>query len=302
MPATPISHVLSALRDTLQIEPEWLVEHPRGFDWWRGTFAQRLWFDAAEPPRLHIETDFLRGLPANDATLERIAYSNRFSTGSALVLSSDGTLRLHASVVVGDELSARTLRIALAAASLQAADASAKGPGLCEFFEATLDPSEHPTSGSRLLGHGILLCLEQVKAENETTVPASELDFTPLETSEPRSWLLAFAGKGGMTAEFPFLGNEPAMLSAVVGTRGPQTALLQVVTDFEHPQFGHGALIRLTLPVAGDAQVAAMLNNLEVTAPTKWADQVGAWCPAKLGMTFVAFVASWMFDLALTMP
>ena len=111
---------------------------------------------------------------------------------------------------------------------------------------------------------------------------------------------MAYAGKGGMTAEFPFHGNEPAMMSAVLENRGPQSALFHATTDFEHPQFGHGVLIRLTLPVDGDAQVAAMLNNLEVTSPTKWADQVGAWCPDKLGMTFVTFVASWMFDLNLT--
>ena len=98
-------------------------------------------------------------------------------------------------------------------------------------------------------------------------------------TSEmtPRPWVLATAGAGGMTAEFPFTGDLPAVVAG-----GPETALLTVSSRERLPQLGSGLLLRLQLPFYSSKQLgsdlASMLNILRSRKrPTRTLSVHGAW-------------------------
>jgi hypothetical protein len=65
------------------------------------------------------------------------------------------------------------------------------------------------------------------------------------------------------------------------------TALLQLNTDFQHPQLGDGVLMRLTLPLNVGPELTNALNLLEVRDGANNADQLGGWCEAKNSPVFV---------------
>jgi hypothetical protein len=91
----PGLQLVSALQSELQIEPEWCVPLRRGFHWWPDHLAQRIW---ADPPRqvrshrfsrVHIESDFIRDVAESDKVLGLVAYANRLTTVSSVVLRPD---------------------------------------------------------------------------------------------------------------------------------------------------------------------------------------------------------------------
>ena len=134
------------------------------------------------------------------------------------------------------------------------------------------------------------MMLQALAAENsEPPFAAADIDFTPLEDLDPRPWLLGFAGKGGLTAEFPFTGDVPAIVAAANG-EAPGTALLQLSTDFKHPQLGDGVLVRLTLPLNLNAELVNELNLHETRCAQRSQTNFVRWCEDSNGAVFVTFL------------
>jgi hypothetical protein len=301
MLSAPARDVLSAIKSHLGVEPEWLADRPDGFEWWPGPHAQRIWVEGNDSPRVHIESDFLRDVPETDRTLVLLAHGNRFVTFSAHVYK-DKKVRLHASFSVTEKNAAYLARFAPLVAAMQVADADAKAVILAPAFGAAPDHSSHPIMGRRTLGNGALNTLVVLRAENAKSPSAAELDFSPLIQLEPRPWLMGFADKGGMTAEFPFASSVPAFLACAAGDdSGPWTARFQATTDFEHPQLGHGVLLRLTLPVlVGNVGHANGFNVAEAYgASVPGAHQLGGWCWHNDSLVFATFVPSVLFRRSL---
>jgi hypothetical protein len=99
----------------------------------------------------------------------------------------------------------------------------------------------------------------------------------------------ANASSTGLSAEFPFGMHD--------------TSLLTVDTHEQHPQLGHGLLLRLHLAEAfGQGNVpftAMMLNTLETRHVTQ-THLIGSWCAAPLGSgvqvpAFVAFIPNALY-------
>ena len=296
MSSDPGLQLVSALRSQLQVEPEWCVPLDRGFQWWPGNLSQRVWADplkqvgSHEFSRLHIESDFLRNVDESERVSKFTAYANRLTTVSAVVFHpGERHIRLHSSICVSEENLEAVLRLASTIAHLQASDASCKSLGFAEMLSVEPDTTAHPEKGTRDSGHMCLLMLQALAEENRESSPASEIDFKPLEDLDPRPWVMGFAGKGGLTAEFPFTSSTPSMLAAANG-QGLGTAMLQLNTDFKHPQLGDGVLIRLTLPLNASPELTNALNLLEARDGANNADQLGGWCEDKNGPVFVTFV------------
>jgi hypothetical protein len=118
----------------------------------------------------------------------------------------------------------------------------------------------------------------------------------------------------GLTAEFPYSGNRSSVeLAAMQQAVPPETALLQIITDHNHPQLGSGALVTLKLPIkipkAGKDDAASTenaLNFLEAAGKdtieisnggTARTTLIGAWCvdpstSERDSLAFVSFVPS----------
>ena len=302
MSSDPGLQLVSALQSELQIEPEWSVPLDRGFQWWPGHLSQRVWadpfteIDSHRFSRVHIESDFLRNVDESEKVLKLTAYANRLTTISAVVFNPDEKrIRLHTSVCVSEENVEAVLKLAGTIAPLQAADASAKSLGFAEMLSVEPDITAHPAKGIRNSGHMCLLALQAMAELNQESASASEIDFKPLEDLDPRPWVMGFAGKGGLTAEFPFTSNTPSALAAAAG-EGLGTALLQLNTDFKHPQLGDGVLMRLTLPLNASPELTNALNLLEVRDGANNADQLGGWCEDKNGPVFVTFIPTCLLE------
>jgi hypothetical protein len=129
----PGLQLVSTLQSELQVEPEWCVPLERGFHWWPGHLAQRVW---ADPPmqirshrfsRVHIESDFLGGVAESDKVLGLVGYVNRLTTVSSVVFRPDEhRIRLHVSLCVSENNLPEVLRLARVVLTVQAADASAR--------------------------------------------------------------------------------------------------------------------------------------------------------------------------------
>jgi hypothetical protein len=83
------ARVLKDVYQLLMIDAEWSKRRKRGFTWWPGQFARRVW---AEPPyeddglflsRIHVPTDLLRDVP--DSAMVALASIMRTADLRALV-------------------------------------------------------------------------------------------------------------------------------------------------------------------------------------------------------------------------
>ncbi|HXG70366.1 MAG TPA: hypothetical protein VNJ04_07105 [Gemmatimonadaceae bacterium] len=235
-------------------------------------------------------------MEASEKTLKLTSAYNRFTTVSSVVFHRPASsIRLHASLCVSESNLQEVLKLASIVLPMQAADASAKSSGAAEMFGATPDLTPHAKKGLRELGHGALAMLQVLAEENQRPTFAADIDFKPLEDLDPRPWVMACAGKGGLTAEFPFTSDTPSLMSAARG-KAPGTALLQLGTDFKHPQLGDGVLIRLSLPLNVTAEFVNELNMLEAGGGAGKADQLGGWCEDKNGPVFVSFIPTCLLE------
>ncbi len=284
---------LRALADTrqmLQIDDRWTVAESRGFTWWAGALSQRLW---AEPTvddagtvvaRAHAETALLRDVPDTPHTVSTLEALNGAPTLGAYLWDRErGTVSAHCTAYFHDQNVAWLGRLFTIATALQVADAYSRAPALAGLIGGQLDESAHPRQGRRDDLDEILGVVEQVYAPiGERPAPFAD-EFARTPGQEPNPWLLATGDENGMSAEFALTGDRPAMLGGP-----PQTAFF-LAEALRHPHLGNGALLRLFLPVAGDAQQAMALNRAE---PREWgrAHLLGAWSASERGLCWAQFL------------
>ena len=279
---------LDLLFDSMMIDECWSTREERAFQWWGQGVAQRAW---AEPPRedlgepvslVHVETDFLRNVEDSDKTYEEL---NRLQTLSALCafiyLPSEKKIRMHSTAYLHEGNYSWISRLLLNVAGLQLLTAS-DCPGLKVFFEgAEPDITAHPVNGYR----------ESVDELIEGLIGFYSTAYkTPLKV--PRGGfkevcrllkgfnVLAFSGKAGLTAEFHFVGDHPALARQMAGKTGVETSLYKALVDEKHVIFGHGLTSLLTLPVEKQrVEGLRWCNSMNLLESREWTGfhLLGAW-------------------------
>ncbi len=110
--------------------------------------------------------------------------------------------------------------------------------------------------------------------------------------------VLATGGCVGLTAEFPFYNDVPAVIHGVLdaGTkRGVTTALLMASVTERNPRVGGGLLLRLCLPLTLEPKAASRLaNDLNLAETQEWTEchLLGSWRTKETALWFVCFVPS----------
>jgi len=285
----------------MQIDDEWSVFEPRGFTWWGHHLAQRVW---AERPRdsfgmdvvrVHAETRLVRDVQPGDETWKLLNFLNHDASLSSLVFdAARGTIVFECSVFVHEQNVEWLKWLFMHAVAIQAAEAGGRAALLARELEGEIDVSEHPSSGQRPEPDDMLNVIRDVYYPNsQAPPPLTQREFQAALDIGPRSDVLANAGDGGLTAEFPFLGDVPA-IGMALGYRSadaaPESALLMMSIE-RYPRLGYGVLARLVLPngACDRDQAEARLNLAETTNWTA-CHLLGGWCLSNLGLTFVTFV------------
>ncbi len=278
----PASRVIEFVHQRLQVDGEWSRRHDRGFEWWAGVLAQRLWCgsvrdeDGTEVTPVHIETDLLAEVPAGADTLARLASINRLATLSAYVADHRaGAVRLRASVSVTEDNWPVARSLALHAAAIQVADAHAEAQALAEIFGATVAASSHPRQPVRTDPDEMLEVMAVYREHGARGSPFAGDELAQLVHVEPRPWTRASSATDRLMADLPFGDHAVAQL--------------ELDATLDHPALGSGLRLELFIPAAASALVVDRLNQSELVGPD--AHQVGAWClDDARGVLFVSFV------------
>jgi hypothetical protein len=276
--------VLDFLFAAMKIDGAWSVREPRSFTWWGHRLAQRIW---AEPVRtshdhhivrIHAETAVIRDVPDGREMRVGLAAMNVFMHLGALTWSSETRrISLHSAACFHAGNRQWLQPLFLAAVGLQAADAHIKADGLARLLGGEPDVSAHPTSGVRGEPDDILNVIASLFAPRGADAsPWTEADFKAAADMKPRPWVLANGDATGLTAEFPFSGDMPAIAAGRA-----ETTLLTASSTERHPQLGSGLHLRLQLPFNlpkdQGSEVAFALNLLEAAETTN-THTLGAWC------------------------
>lgn len=293
-------NLVAELYERLFVDDDWAVRRPRGFTWWSYRLAQHI---EAEPIvirggrptcMVRIWTDVVNNVdPKRDPALV-VTAPNMHATLSALIWDpSQRALADHCSYLV-DEDNAVTARWVLpVAAVLQNTAAHSRAHSLAQAVSGTPAESHHPTSGSRPVADELLTAPQSV------IVPDSRQRSTfPATLDDELATALAEYGVSGsiagdeLTCELPFNGARPLALLKAGST--VETSLLEVFADMDHPEFGAGALMTLSLPVTLDpSRVASAANHLNLTESKDSAafasTLLGAWCPDPRAVNRLAF-------------
>ena len=280
---------LAAVRyvyDALRIDPWWSVGEDRGFTWWAGSLAQRVWSEPGLDDRgvlvyrLHAQTDLARGVDAG-LTTKMLNVANMSATTSALVVEPERSrLAYHASVWVHAGTLGWLSRLFATVAMLQAVDAHAKVDSLALLLGGEPHASAHPFSGARgepdeMLGLGHLVAFYGKQPSRwsgrEQTYARAQLAPGPMAA-------LTNGDESGISMELPF---------------GGQSCLLQSTTTDAHPAIGSGMLVRLTLPSravpSADASTAGHLNRLELRSGAR-SHFLGSWVARDGVLSHVTFL------------
>ena len=281
---------VDALFKRLMIEEEWSVRKPRGFTWWAHRVAQHVeagrpsWDGEREACALRVWTDVAKDVdPTRAARVVGIA--NIQQTLNALVWDSrERAIAECCTVVVTDQNICWLGKILAWVAVLQNAAAHSRVRGVSASGGGVPAESNHPRNGERPEMDDILnvpaeLIARAGKDESAFVGPCTEA----LGPFADQFGLLGFAGATGFTCEVPFTGSRRAMeMIATGGLAGPETALVRVSPDIQHPAFGSGVQLTLSLPMTFDKDqapvIANHLNHTESKANTDTA-LLGAWCP-----------------------
>ena len=92
--------------------------------------------------------------------------------------------------------------------------------------------------------------------------------------------VLASSAKTGLTAEFHFVGDHPALARQMAGKTGVETSLYGALVDVKHVVFGHGLTSLLTLPAEKPrVEGSRWLNRMNLLESSEWTGfhLMGAW-------------------------
>jgi hypothetical protein len=256
--------------------------------------------DGAWASCVRVWTDVVEGATDPELVAPIISSANQMQTMSALVYDPDTSSISEAfTSVVFDDTVDSWARVMILAAAMQSGAAHSRAHGLAEAVGGTVAATVHPSSGERAEMDDLLNLPARVATDGATGSSAFAGELM-LKLAETGSEMWPCSGDGeGFTAEVEYASDVP--VAAEIEQRGDlmaRTGLVQVWADQPHPEYGHGALIALRLPVSLDpnvtAQAANELNRMETSGagPTT---MMGAWCedPASEGsLVFVTFVPS----------
>lgn len=274
------------LRRQLQVDAEWSLDETRGFKWWGGNHAQRIWAepcrqdDEFELSRIHVETDLVHGgdLCADvGGTLTRELRGMSLS-GPIHDTKSPTTWRLACSAYANEDNLEWLVPLLGIAAAFQAREAADLAPAFARAAGGAPSPSGHPRTGLRTKRADMLNLPDYAKSLNEP----------------PR-----FAG-GGLAAAAGLLRGNPRVLKvtptpsmlSIEAAYGASKATLVLNAAARNPNLGNGLLCLLSLPPRMHPNTVAealRLNQRErEEAPDGWA--FGSWCTGQIGLTHVAFI------------
>lgn len=282
-PGTPaLDPGLVAVRlayDALGVEPAWSVIEPRGFTWWAGSLAQRIWSEPGikdlgmRAYRLHAETVVVRDVPDPAAAAPLINDLNLLCTLSGRAIDPVARTIVHrAGAWVHDGTVSLVPRLFAAATALQVVEAHAEAGLLAQGSGGALARDAHPTNGRRTTPSE-LLAVDAIPAIHGTA---------------PSRWADGSIPESIGTLErariIPHATTTPEEVSLVLPF-GPYTALFQASTRRPHPLLGNGLEVRLTLPagVSGIADAAFALDVAQqehdpgIGARLARAHRMGAW-------------------------
>jgi hypothetical protein len=293
MPDDLGQHVVDHVFERMKIEEKWAVREERGFTWWGGRLAQRIWTeepvedDGVALWRAHAQTDLLRGWSRVEKGADKLNVLARYSTVSGLLLDGKtrDTVRLRSSFYVHRQTEQDLREVLALVASMQAAEAHGMAQSLAEVARAEAAFTPHPTHGWREEPHQVLEILSgtvEPMGREPSKWAGPEMERLVQVLQEPPC-VLATGDAESLTAEYAF---------------GQQTSLLQVDTSERNPRLGNGCLVLLTLP-GGEVsdrspQAALSLNAAEQASFTR-TSVLGSWCSTPAGPTHVSFLPNALY-------
>lgn len=277
----------------MQIDEEWTARTPRGFTWWPGQLAQRIWVDepfedfGIELFCVHAETDFLSKRQWTEGDLKALGYHTAFATMSGMVLV-EGGVRLAAKAYFHGETLRMWKHVFTIAALLQVTTAYLDASTIGMLVEAGPTTSNHPETGPRETLDDMLDVIRDAFAP-AGAAPSTFIgeDFLAArEFIDGRASVLTNADIEGLTGEFPF--ND-------------ETALLQMRTNIANPRLGNGLLSTLTLPTqfppAGLGRLSLEWNTRDYSDFNR-NPFLGSWCPDPAipnSLTFASFMPNFAY-------
>ena len=279
--------VVNRYREQMSIDDAWLEPQERGFAWWSGPLAQRVW---ASPPwqdeegdlfQIVAETDVCTGGTTEDSMAALDATLGAVPLSSMVRHFETRTFRLRCSVVVHAAVAVRLGRLFCLAASLQQSLAYRVAKGLTEEGGFRPAISGHPRSGHR--------------AEFDEMARIATNLFRPMgekpsvwndraEHAEVANSLRAFglAAEAGNPDLGPLwlgvrLGHEPGDI-----TDPAATAMIMLDAETAHPAVGNGAVLYLVLPpglAEAHPDVTPLDLNDREAAELDHPHVIGSWVP-----------------------
>lgn len=285
---------IARIFDMLQIDEEWSVRRPRGFTWWSYRLAQHI--DATEPwqddeyqlSRIRIRTEIVDSVDPATQPEQIIAMANMQETLSAVVWDpQDRTISECCTAIVHQENVGWLSRLLATAAIVQNNAAHGRAQALAPVVGGAPAASNHPVSGERpqpdeMLGARGQMA-EQAREAGRSFIGPLCANLSDFLTQYE---LLGFSDESNFSCEVPFTGTTPIAAKAALNLPGsserPETSLLRIYPDIEHPNFGSGALVTLLLPIVFDPdEIPSIVNRLNLTEAKSntHSNMLGAWCP-----------------------
>jgi hypothetical protein len=287
----PGLQVINAVYEKLNIAAKWTVWEDRGFTWWGGFRAQRVWSeqgvedDGVTVYRLHARTDLYAGFAETDDQYAIVDILGTMATLNGIIRNQEhgDQLQVAASVFVHAENVPWAYRLFSLAVAMQSVEV--KGTFGRVGLEFGLEPalSAHPQSGIRHDGDRVVNVIPEIldKGQGTSSYAGPELEHARKMLDRPPR-VLCTGDSSGFAIEFPF---------------PEHTSLLRYETQKPHCVYGAGLAAQLTLPI-GNAEhetrkQALEFNQAEISEMTG-ANFVGSWCATEQGLSFVSFFPNLM--------
>lgn len=279
------------LFDLMRIDEEWSVRGSRAFRWWGHRQCQEV---SAGPAvrsegivicRLQARTAVVRDVPLSDSLELLVASLSAQAALNAIVLDRAARkVFLSSHLVLHRETLDWGVSLFGSAAATQAVEAVLLAGLLSSMGFGEPEETPHPLSGARPEPDEMLSVVGQVFApvgRHPSRFPAAEFEEIGQDRDGPS--VLTNASGASLTAELPFTGSTPSVLRFARRNAGedpgePETALFQATAKEEHPRYGSGCLLLLSLPRAGTTPEAVNQLNLAEATGQFVGYGLGAWC------------------------
>lgn len=316
--------VLRDIYQAMSIDPEWSVWSDRQFTWWGWKFSQTI--RASQPYKsanhtvtnIVAVTDFLSNVPDTSHTHSVITALNGLASMSAVLWDPiQRKVRLGCSAIFHAGNAPWLTKVFYTAAAIQAAEATTRAETFAKLLQCTPDWSAHPVNGFRETPDDLMRIHEFLFSQHSDRSLYKEEDLQEAVEALREYGVTSFGSGSELSAEFVFFGdrtvaelileNPQATYKYSLGSSelkadryGPETALLRVNCDIEHPLVGKGVLLLLRLPVNGEIYDPSTylfvheLNYCSVYSSELLSHLLGGWSidPVLKCVTCVSFLPS----------